>query len=53
MQLTMPTLDVNNVTNLVHLEIGGEVLHTGLLEAAREHVSRSATVSSWVSHFDF
>ena len=49
----MPTLDVNNVSNLVHLEIGGEVLHPRLLEATREHVSRAATVSSWVSHFDF
>ena len=49
----MPTLDVNNVSNLVHLEIGGEVLHPRLLEATREHVSRAATVSSWVSHSDF
>merc|ERR1719490_452569 len=47
------SLDVNNVTNLVHLEIGGEVLHPRLLEATREHVSRAATVSSWVSHSDF
>ena len=49
----MPTLDVNNVSNLVHLEIGGEVLNPRLLEATREHVSRAATVSSWVSHSDF
>ena len=49
----MPTLDINNVSDLVHLKIGGEVLHSRLLEATREHVSRSATVSSWVSHSDF
>ena len=53
MQAEVPTLDVNNVSNLVHLEIGGEVLHARLLEATREHVSRAATVSSWVSHSDF
>ena len=52
-QAEVPTLDVNNVSNLVHLEIGGEVLHARLLEATREHVSRAATVSSWVSHSDF
>merc|ERR1719193_1935924 len=47
------SLDVNNVSNLLHLEIGGEVLNPSLLEATREHVSRAATVSSWVSHSDF
>jgi len=47
------TLNINNVSDLVHLKVGGEVFHPGLLEAPREHVSRSATVSSWVSHSDF
>ena len=51
--LKIITLDINNVSDLVHLKVGGEVFHPGLLEAPREHVSRSATVSSWVSHSDF
>merc|ERR1719244_498727 len=47
------SLDVDDVSNLVHLEVGGEVLHAGLLEAPGEHVAGPASVSCRVSHPGF
>ena len=44
------TFNVNNVSDLVELEVCGQMLNTLLLVATREHVPRATTVSLWVSH---
>ena len=43
-------LDINNVTNLVELEVSGQMLNTLLLVGSREHVPGATTVSCRVCH---
>lgn len=43
-------LDVNNITLLVHLEEGGEVLNSVLLEFASEEVAGAAAVTFGIDH---
>ena len=45
-------LDINDIAELVGLQVGGQVLDTLLLVGAREHVSRSASVTIGVHHFE-
>ena len=46
----MLTLDIHNVSNLVELEVGGQVLHSSLLVAPGEHVSGATAISLGVGH---
>jgi hypothetical protein len=45
-------LDVNDVSQPVGLEVGGQVLDTLLLEGACEHVAGAASVTFRVHHFE-
>merc|ERR1719215_1798460 len=44
------TLNVNNVTPLVDLQVGGQMFHSLLLVGTREHVSRTTTKSLRIGH---
>jgi hypothetical protein len=44
-------LDVNNVSDLVHPEEGGEGDHSLVLESSLEHVTRTRAHSEGVRHF--
>merc|ERR1719438_733591 len=44
------TFHINNISNLVELEISGQMLDTLLLVGSGEHVSGATTVSCWVRH---
>ena len=46
----LSTLDINNVSDLVELEVGGQMLHTSFLVASGEHVSGATTISLGVGH---
>ena len=45
-------LDVDDVSNLVRPQVGGQVLHTLPFVSAGEHVAGSATITLWIRHFD-
>lgn len=43
-------LDVNDVSDLVGLQVGGQMLDTLLFVGAREHVASTATVTLRIRH---
>ena len=44
------TFDINDISDLVSLEIRGQMLDSLLLVAPGEHVSGATAVSCWVDH---
>lgn len=45
-------LDVNDVSDLVGLQVSGQMLDTLLFVGAREHVASTATVTLRIRHFE-